>query len=106
MGAVVVHHQVQRPLAGELAVDAAQESQKLLLSVITPVTVWSAAKAVVPNAKRIVKISLFIRRLLFTAFDYFNRQHQLLPPAARCLVAARGSSSSRKKQAPKSKRES
>src|SRR5689334_25446571 len=33
MGTVVVHHQVQRPLAGELAVDAAQEPQKLLVAV-------------------------------------------------------------------------
>jgi hypothetical protein len=33
MGAVIVHYQVQRPLAGELAVDAAQEPQKLLMVV-------------------------------------------------------------------------
>src|SRR5881227_2762414 len=33
MGAVIVHYQVQRRLAGEFAVDAAQEPQKLLVAV-------------------------------------------------------------------------
>src|SRR5260370_18845330 len=33
MGAVIVHHQMQRLLAGELAVDAAQEPQKFLVAV-------------------------------------------------------------------------
>src|SRR5215469_2907917 len=33
MGAVVVHHQMQWRLAGELVVDAAQEPQKLLVAV-------------------------------------------------------------------------
>src|SRR5258708_4816272 len=33
VSAIVVHHQVQRRLAGKLAIDAAQELQKLLMPV-------------------------------------------------------------------------